>query len=211
MRVSHWQSKLAASGKETIIVSLFWLVHGGLFFPNLRVTPVYGWESFSCTYLNLWLFCDANNPDPLRVKLLGKLFAESFLSLSPFSLCPDLFPALPKTGVLFEPVVKCPTPGNRCSLGCGAVTEAALVTDPTKVPSTGHWEWVVSQLSMQVMWKGCWHGKVLTRWCVWNPCKQTPHLVPSVSNLCRSCNTCVGRLCITWVGMPSWSVTCLWL
>ena len=64
---------------------------------------------------------------------------------------------------------------------------------------------------MQVTWKGCWHGKVLMRWCVWNPCKQTPQLLPSLRSLCLSCNTCVGRLYIMWAGIPSRSVTCLWL
>lgn len=53
-------------------------------------------EKTSRTHLVLLLFV-ANSPNPLSVKLLGKLFAESFLSMRAFNLCPDfLLPAPPK-------------------------------------------------------------------------------------------------------------------
>ena len=61
------------------------------------------------------------------------------------------------------------------------------------------------------MWKGCWHGRVLMHCLAWNPCKHTPQVLPSVTSLCLSCNTWVGRLKIILAGSPCWSVTCLWL
>ena len=52
-------------------------------------------EKTSRTHLVLLLFV-ANSPDPLSVKLLGKLFAELFLSVRAFNLCPGfLLPAPP--------------------------------------------------------------------------------------------------------------------
>lgn len=77
----------------------------------------------------MWLFCDVNNLDLLRVKLFGKFWVELFFLLSFFNFCLDFFLVLFSIGVLFELVVKWFLLGIKCFLGCGLVMEVVEVID----------------------------------------------------------------------------------